>query len=596
MQLIINGKKAVLKKGTSFDFVAENRSFSGSDGYTLSISLPLAGCYDNIDIFGHANRIDADFDDVKMDAIITDRSVTLYGTVAVTERNASEVKIQFLEGRSAQNFDTTFDDIYINELDLGSYPLTSLPDDPTTQWMGLMYGQEAVALPWVNNSSGNIQNDVVYENNAYKYNTTCVGLSYQPYLIVIVKRICDVLGYSCDLSQWDATEDFRYLLICNTLPYAWDVPQFARALPHWSVSEFFEKLEPLLNGEFDIDHRAKTIKFAFVANTLAGVAPVHIDKVVKTFTTTLTEEDESNYVESANRRFSECDHNMWSYYCCPWFIKDNAGSIIEYDTLDALIEANKACARIRSYGRGMTEVQSILYAKNVDTYFIVRSIRREFIETNSLGRDVYDNICVLQPVNVFGDKITSEDSSNDIEIEFVPAWIDETEESKGNCLFLDVASFSEDETGGSRPADAGTEKDPTEIQQTPIALRLQEGEKESKSEYFDKIHLAFWDGAIDANDIGKLPCPAIDWVTMHEDWTYTMIHFSMRLSTLQDKVTYKINPKQKFRISFLSDDIPDVRAVFYIEGKAFICEKITATFTEDGMSQLLKGEFYLLDE
>ena len=42
----------------------------------------------------------------------------------------------------------------------------------------------------------------------------------------------------------------------------------------------------------------------------------------------------------------------------------------------------------------------------------------------------------------------------------------------------------------------------------------------------------------------------------------------------------------------LSDDIPNVRALFYIKGKQFICEKITATFNEHGMSQLLKGDFY----
>ena len=44
MKIIINGKDAVLKKGTSFEFVAENRSFTGSDSYTLSITFPLRGC------------------------------------------------------------------------------------------------------------------------------------------------------------------------------------------------------------------------------------------------------------------------------------------------------------------------------------------------------------------------------------------------------------------------------------------------------------------------------------------------------------------------------------------------------------------------
>ena len=57
---------------------------------------------------------------------------------------------------------------------------------------------------------------------------------------------------------------------------------------------------------------------------------------------------------------------------------------------------------------------------------------------------------------------------------------------------------------------------------------------------------------------------------------------------------YKINLKQKYQFSFIADTIPNVRSLFYINGKKYLCEKITATFTENGMSQLLKGSFYLI--
>ncbi len=52
MEIIINNKQAVLKEGTSFDFIAENRLFTGSDSYTLTITFPLRGCVQNIAIFG----------------------------------------------------------------------------------------------------------------------------------------------------------------------------------------------------------------------------------------------------------------------------------------------------------------------------------------------------------------------------------------------------------------------------------------------------------------------------------------------------------------------------------------------------------------
>ena len=433
MKIIINGKDAVLKKGTSFEFVAENRSFTGSDSYTLSITFPLRGCPENIAIFGYINRTDIDKSKVVFDCEISDINFYSAGTITIVEINEKEVKTQFLEGRSEQNFDDTFDEIYINELDLGSYPMTSLPSNPISQWQGLRSGQEAVALPWVNNSSGNIQNEVVYANNAYTYHADCKGLSYQPYLIAIVRRICSAIGYSCDLSQWDSRQDLRFLLVCNTLPWAWDIYQFARALPHWSVTEFFEKLEQFLGGEFDIDHRNKSIKFTFTSNILLNAETIKIDKVVDSYTAEVSDTNESNYIEASNVRYKECEHNMWKFYSCPWFLRD--ATPVVYETLTSLINANKQYARVRSYGRG-TNVNNILYAKDVDAYFVIRCIRNEYAGTNSLGREIYDRICVLQPINVFGDKIVDENNEDAIELDFVPAWIDETEPTKGNACSL----------------------------------------------------------------------------------------------------------------------------------------------------------------
>ena len=51
MQIIVNGRTAFLKENTSFEFVEENRLFSGSDGYSLTITFPLRGCSQNLAIF-----------------------------------------------------------------------------------------------------------------------------------------------------------------------------------------------------------------------------------------------------------------------------------------------------------------------------------------------------------------------------------------------------------------------------------------------------------------------------------------------------------------------------------------------------------------
>ena len=586
MKIIINGKDAVLKKGTSFEFVAENRSFTGSDSYTLSITFPLRGCPENIAIFGYINRTDIDKSKVVFDCEISDINFYSAGTITIVEINEKEVKTQFLEGRSEQNFDDTFDEIYINELDLGEYPSYSLSSNPATQWNGLNVGQEAVALPWVNNSSGNIQNEVVYANNAYTYHADCKGLSFQPYLIAIVRRICLALGYSCDVSQWNNRQDLRYLIVCNVLPWAWDIPQFARALPHWSVTEFFEKLEHFLGGEFDIDHKNKSIKFTFTSNILLNAETIEIDKVIDSYTAEVSDTNESNYIEASNVRYKECEHNMWKFYSCPWFIKDSKNTRVEYDTIVQLINANRSYARVRQYHRG-TNINKVLYAKNIDTHFIIRCIRNEYAGTNSLGEKLYDRICILQPINVFGDKIVDESNEDAIELDFVPAWIEETESSKGNCLFLEIGNYEEENASSSNTSN----DDDTTIYQPNAMQQLSAGKKQEKVEYYDKIYVAFWNGT--NYNSGKLPCPTLDTINIREDWSVFSSNGSLRL---QKAPKYKINPKQKFNFSFISDTIPNARSVFFINGRKYLCEKITATFTENGMSQLLKGLFYLIIE
>ena len=99
MIILINKQRAVLKKGTSFDFISENHYFTGADSYTLSITFPIKGCAENIAIFGHIYRKDFNFDTELLDCEIHDQDFHKYGSVSIVSVSDSEVKTQFLEGR-----------------------------------------------------------------------------------------------------------------------------------------------------------------------------------------------------------------------------------------------------------------------------------------------------------------------------------------------------------------------------------------------------------------------------------------------------------------------------------------------------------------
>ena len=606
MQIYVDNKLAALKKGTSFEYVAENRLFSGSDGYTLTITFPLKGCPQNIAIFGHINRDDVASQKVIFDCELRDKGFYKFGSITITEISESEVKTQFLEGRSEQNFDDTFDKIYINELDLGA-PVGANDSTPVNAWNPTLNQMKCVALPWVNDYSGNIQNlaDYIIDNEPqntghYQWNQECYGRSWQPYLLYITKKLCEVVGYEADFSKWEDKEEYKYLLICNSLPYAWDSNEFSRALPHWSVAEYFEKLELFLGGEFTINHRAKTIDFAFTDATLASLSDVHLESIVDEHIVEVTvDDDKCEYKEAKNLVYKECDNEMWKFYSCDWFINAWRDKIIRYASMQELLNANKPFRYWNGRGARNSNIGNLLYAEDVDAYFIFRSLSKTLVEKRDGWRpNLYQYTMELRPINLFGGRIVNDsDDAEEIEIEFVPAWIDDTEDKFGRLLFLSFSGYDEtDATGTSiraRPADLKQQIDDTLFQPTTLQS-LRAGEKTKKAEYYDRIYVGWWDGNMPSD--GKLPHPFVEDVEIADDWTnFRNVHFSMRINNNllnRRRVAHTINTKVKKNFKFIANSIPNPRAVFFIKGKKYLCEKITATFTEQGLSQLLKGVFW----
>lgn len=621
MTIFVEEKPAVLKKEFSFDYVSENRLFLGRDGYTLSIAFPLKGCPQNIEIFGHINRLDVAKEELQFECSIVDGKTSLFGTLSVVKISEVEIECQFAEGRCAQTVTDPFEDRFITDLNLGSAPLTSYSSiTPAQAWRSVDDGAEEVALPWINESSPTAPNNwVKFESNDYVWDSDNRVMSWQPYLIVIAKRICDAIDYEYDFSEWEGSI-MRHLIICNTLPGAWYMPEYSKVLPDWTVSEFFQKLELFLMCEFEFDHKAQTVKMRFSKSLLDDVEPVFIDDLVDAYNVEVTQGEASNcdYIASKRLAYKECSHSMWPYYSCDWYVK-NCRMIKRYETLTELINRNKRSDSVRpgqitrvfwgeQMGEGfdprVTTVNALLYAKNVDTYYIFRSIGTEYLGSTPLG-DRYTQLYVLQPVNVFGSGSVEDDSTDTEEIEFVPVCIMDTyiskDDDKGYMMFLNPSSFdeststsSEDSSAGLRPG-ASADYDAAAISQPGPAASIARGRGEKASNFYDEIFVAFWSGYI--VEKGKPPYPIIDGAMVSQDWKdHHLAGYSMRLTgssinfdtPLQAQLP-QIDAKQKFKFSWLGSEIPNARAIFHIRGKRYLCEKITATFTENGMSQLLKG-------
>ena len=650
MEIVINGNLAVLKKGTSFDYVSENFLFTGSDSYTLSITFPLKDCPQNMAIFGWMTRKDVDKNNIIFNCVIRDKVFIRAGAITVVEINDIEVKTQFLEGRSVQNFDNSFDELYINELNLG-YPVERRPSQITPANAWKMYPLcYAVALPWVNNTSGNFQNEPKYVNGTWQWNNGGQLLSFQPYLLYLLDLICNAVNYTGDFSEIEASE-FKHLVICNTLPAAWNAPNFAYALPHWTLTEFFEEMEKFLFGEFVIDHATKKITFHFSKTIITNSVPVKIEKIVNAYTVNVSRDKDCDYIGLKNIKYADNDNRYWAYRSCAWYIRENKDNAVVYNTLAALLTyaatlkesgvypgegSRSGDLYTRGYKQGSAG-HNLFYAKDVDQYFIMFCYDAVQVKTTTVRDEEYHWYKYynrLEPINQFGE-IEYDKDAEEVEIKIVPAWIDDTDDEHGQSLFLEcgemgsIASMEEDDDGEGGTTNTvatpsgtfgGNNLNPTSgrpnsginegrtstvvvdetdyndgaLAQAKTGKTIERGEKESSDEYFNCIYVGYWDG-INRNT-GKMPFPFVHNLITKNDFTKKDYPYTLSLyrsTTYYDRgVTVKIDGKKKYNFSWIGDTIPDVRAVFNIWGKKYLCEKITAQFTENGMSQLLKGVFY----
>ena len=612
MTILIDDKEAILKKGSSFDYISENRLFTGSDSYTLTMTFPLADCPQNRAIFGNIDRKDVAKDTTVYDCVLMHGSLYRSGVVTITEVTEKEVKTQFLEGRSAQNFERTFDNTFINEFEWGQYPRGLARNfAPGQVWAIRDNFITYTALPWVNSYSGNIQNEARYDGDhgnytwVYRYGNgqNSMRLSFQPFLIYAVKQILMAMGYTYDFTDWEQSYH-RFILICNTLPGTWEVYSFARAMPHWSITELLSQIERLLNAEFDIDHKNKVVTFKYTSSIIHELYDEVIETVIDEYKVDISSENNDKFLPARKRQFADCDHNAWKYYSSPWVLRTLWDRVRTYATMnDFLSTCHDLHTLIMQYNdsqeqeENMQLINAIHYVRSVDTYFAFRNtsmVTREGVvvqngEVQPSGSYwVYSRNYAPVPINIFGDRsMTGEEDEKVDELKMVPAWLDETDAEHGFMLFLQMNNYDETAEDNLGANDASKLVNPF-----PLAM-IAQGEKQGVKEYYDKIYLAYWDGQVPQNEV---PMPWVDTIMIDANWHYRQYPSSLRFDG-RDAINYpayNVDLKKKYTFSFLSDKVPNPRAIFHIDGFRYICEKITATFTEQGLSKKMKGIFYKL--
>jgi len=589
MTILINNQVAALKKGVSFDYILENSFFTGADGYSLTITFPLAGCSQNLAIFGHINRKDSDLSTLLLPCEIFAGSFHKTGSISIVEINETEVKTQFLEGRSVTNFHSRLDELYLDEIDFGS---AWIDITHNTQYYMRTYQEQVSAgkkdaddylghvyLPWVNNSSGVYQNMLNIDNSGdfvYQpiYGRQCaIG---QPFFMDIVIRALKAAGYTTNLYLLE-NSSWANLIICNALPYGWQITAQSKAFPHWTVAEFIEQVELLTNGEFIFNHHARTVSFRFNQTVLSATPTVVIEQVVDAYKVEVEDVDsaKNEYFEDQELAYADGGHQKSKYYSASWIpfspIMRCWSSIA---SMKKFLDPYLTCVGAMTHDY----YQCYHYCTEEDRCFIL------VVDGATKSGSTITHSLHYEPVNTFGPRTTQKDPENATEIKIVPVCLDDAGTYYGDMIFLDCGELDDNGSGAEDTLEA----------QTPAYEGVAAGEKETKA-HFDKLYVGFWDGNYRAYDPLR-PHPYLDSIEMLRDGSVKYHPNTLCLkgekSNACRKKHFSIDPTQKFTFSFLSSSIPDIHSIFYIHGKKYLAEKITATFTENGMQQLLKLTAY----
>lgn len=630
MEIRLNGRLAAVKDGTQINMTFENPLFGGSEGYSLEITFPLKGCNQNLNIFGHINRRDVETKAAKFDCDIIHGAVCLNGVLVITSVSESSVSGQFLSGRSVQNYDETFDKVYINELDLGEFPEGSftgnwpgMPDLNMRKFEDAMeVDRPFVAIPWVNNSTGNLQNRTVlrYSSNGTPYyawydveypdgEKYSGGLSFQIYLTALIERIFSSLGFTLlDGGNPLYEAPLKDLVLMNTFPYAWDETEIRKVLPHWTVEEFMTEVEKFAGGVFSVDYQKKRVSFRSNESYLQDESLVEITTAVDDYEKTVSEEDESDYIGTANLMYSGTSwDSVWKRYSCDWLVDAylkgyEANPLTPYfvnmETMAELSAKYKVDKTASSSDGQITatwrkhKYNALMYVREIDTYFAYYVSGYDY----SSNRDDRNQWTFgIKPVNMFGNSLGApyEDQPT-IELKICPVADGDTSLAAGSAVFLEPGDFDYTPEAGE-----AMQQNDNGVWRTGPFRSLRDGEQSSEDAVYDKLFVGFWLG-VDAHLrlTHSLPWPPITDTLQISDEAethftgYPKHHLRLRAAETWRPQLPAIDPLTKYSIKFIEDRIPDINRPFIIDGKKYLCAKMETQITDRPGKLLIKGEFY----
>ena len=439
-------------------------------------------------------------------------------------------------------------------------------------------------------------------------NNYVASFCIQPYFWLMVEKIAKATGF--DLAREDnilyTDSFFKKIFIVSVS----NSVECRKCLPHWTVNEWWTQIENTFGVILNFDYANRKLTLSKRSGHYKNVAKtVYLSNIVDEYTVQMDDETQTdisvNSVGYAD--FENGPEDLLSET-----ILNNATVNTQYATINALQEWGKSVG-----ADGMKAYKSYIFKCKDGRHFIYTE-KEGFVEVN-MFRPRYAN------------DEDEEEQKLDIELKIVPAKFDE-----GECEVRDyfryfnsdllLATFPIKQLSVPGKADMGILNGDVEYIDIESVLEGDDYEKTTGEDLPDVIYMAYADlNNLDTYNLTldlkagytipaqkftgtfKINRPllrsrrkaTLDGTFTFEDGTVSLslipIEGQTNLASESLSGISKIDATVRHCIKFIADEIPEPGSIFVIRNKKYVCERIEANISSNGLVRLLTGYFYDFD-
>lgn len=619
-ELQIDKQRIVLPRSLNMKVIEENPFFTKNGTYTLDITLSLEED-ENAIAYQHINRMNV-VDGIGVDIetgkplnrtarLVVDNEVVLNGTEILTAWTNTSVTIQLVSGNSELNF-IIGGDRKLRDLDLGKAERYSgAPGDWASVYLKiwddiqLSYpDRDWQLLPYYTNEK-DIQDGgnpySLYVGNTYtlynppsghplhdryisQYNPRFSRQVPQPYLCFIIKKVLEVLGYNLIYNSIAEHAVFKNLYIVH----GFQIMEFSKMLPNWTVNEFLSKIELWLDCTFIINKFSKNVSLYFNSESYKDIYGKQTLDVEDDYSSEIDNENKTN-VYNSNIGYSLDSDTYYKYMDLGFDIRKDSLSENSSLTISEFVDYMNL---------NPTSVRKNTIYKIENNYFIIYST---------------DYGLTLKRVESFKPLFRDDNLSElDVEFDIIPASMaygyTKILSSFGNPV-PELDYWVQVPIAGEYDPlyEYGIEPNPVEDPDIDIQSLIEGSTSTSKGNQSSKMRLAIYNGVhkVDPKDTPAsldvyYPVCYVESLAEYVQEIKKAKYFidrttnPFRLDWLENNVYTgpKIDTTKTYKLAFIDPGKIDIMSKFIANNKAFRCAKIERTITIDGFAEMVTGDFY----